>query len=193
MYQVKISHRHSPPASQPSLSFSVAWHIPKVQTLEQFHRWTWNVVMLTFNAFIFNSNTSFSNTALHDSLNILYLVLNRVLFTILLITPLLTWCQIFESRNAQSSGDSISTHFSETAHAHLLQARGSALNSRAAGPNQTSFALLKPACMSWCTHINSPVHDDKTVHGAKHVHKNASEPQSAKNYQKCSKFCTSFL
>lgn len=174
MYQVKISHRHSPLASQSSLSFSVAWHIPKVQTLEQFHRWTWNVVMPTFNAFIFNTDTSFSNTALCYSLNILYLILNRVLFTILLIISILTWCQTSKRRNAQSSGDSVSTHFSETAHAHPLQARGSALNSRAAGPNQTSFALPKPARMSWCTRINSPVHDDKTVHKAKQVHKNAS-------------------
>lgn len=80
MYQVKISHRHSPLASQPSLSFSLVWHIPKVQTLEQFHRWTWNVVMSIFNAFIYNTNTSFSSITLHYSHNILCLALDRVLF-----------------------------------------------------------------------------------------------------------------
>lgn len=80
MYQVKISHRHSPLASQPSLSFSLVWHIPKVQTLEQFHRWTWNVVMSIFNAFIYNTNTSFSNITLHYSHNILSLILGWVLF-----------------------------------------------------------------------------------------------------------------
>lgn len=101
MYQVKISHRHSPLASQPSLSFSLVWHIPKVQTLEQFHRWTWNVVMSMFNALICNTNTSFSNITLHYSHNILYLALGRVL-TITLIIFLLIWHQMSRKRNAES-------------------------------------------------------------------------------------------
>lgn len=67
----------------------------------------------------------------------------------------------------------ISTHFSETNLAHRFQAQGFALYSRAAGQRQT-FALQKPVFVPSCIHISSPIHDDKTEHEAKHVHKNAS-------------------
>lgn len=46
IYQEKIFHHQSPLASQWFLSFSLVWHIPKAQTLEQSHRWTWNVEMV---------------------------------------------------------------------------------------------------------------------------------------------------
>lgn len=196
MYQVKISHRHSPLASQPSLSFSLVWHIPKVQTLEQFHRWTWNVVMSIFNALSYNTNTSVTNITLHYSHNTLYLALFlhcRVLFYYT-SDNLLISCQISKRRNAKSTGHSVFTQFSETNYAHLLQAQGFALNSRAAGQNQT-FALPKPICISRCMHINSPVHDDKTVHKA--VRKASAQKyflaSQCKKYQKRFKFCTSFL
>lgn len=103
MYQVKISHRHSPLASQPSLSFSLVWHIPKVQTLAQFHRWTWNVVMSIFNASSTILIHLFSNITLHYIHNILYLALVEFCFTILLITFLMIWRQMSKSRNAESA------------------------------------------------------------------------------------------
>ena len=171
MYQVKISHRHSPLASQPSLSFSLVWHIPKVQTLEQFHRWTWNVVMSIFNAFIYNTNTSFSSITLHYSHNILHWV--EFCFTTLLIIFILVWIRMSRRRNADSAQDSISTHFSETNLAQLFHARGFAQYSVPAGQSQT-FAWQNPVFLSRRTHISSPIHDEKTVHEAVQVHKNAS-------------------
>lgn len=118
----------------------------------------------------------------------------RVLFYYTSDNLLLISCQISKRRNAKSTGHSVFTQFSETNYAHLLQAQGFALNSRAAGQNQT-FALPKPICISRCMHINSPVHDDKTVHKA--VRKASAQKyflaSQCKKYQKHFKFCTSFL
>lgn len=173
MYQVKISHRHSPLASQPSLSFSLVWHIPKVQTLEQFHRWTWNVVMSIFNAFIYNTTHLFP--ILHYIIATIYSILywGRVLFhNTFHSPPLLIWHQMSRRRNTESAWEYISTHSSEKNLAHLFKVQGFALYPRDLGRGSPSPCTNPCACPE--AHVSSPIHNDQTVREAKQVHKNAS-------------------
>lgn len=172
MYQVKISHRHSPLASQPSLSFSLVWHIPKVQTLEQFHRWTWNVVRSIFNAFIYKTNTSFSNITLHYSHNIFYLILGRVLFHNT-FQPSSFWFDI-KCLEGEMQGV-LKNPFPRTSVNKILptSSRFKALPFIQEMLGRAPLPCTDPcACLE--ARVSSPIHNGQRVHEANQVHKNAS-------------------